>query len=52
MTEFSKNTWPIAMMKKYVDKVKDEKDKQDLIQLIHGFRKKVTDSSKDSLKNI
>ena len=42
----------MAMMKRYVDKVKDEKDKQDLIQLIHGFRKKVTDSSKDSLKNI
>ena len=42
----------MAMMKKYKDKVKNEKDKQDLIQLIQGFRKKVTDSSKDSLKNI
>ena len=33
-------------------KVKDGKDKQDLIQLIQGFRQKVTDLSKDSLKNI
>ena len=42
----------MAMMKRYIDKVKDEKDKQDLIQLIQGFRQKVTDLSKDSLKNI
>ena len=42
----------MAMMKKYIDKVKNEKDKQDLIQLIQGFRQKVTDYSKDSLKNI
>ena len=42
----------MAMMKRYVDKVKDGKDKQDLIQLIQGFRQKVTDLSKDSLKNI
>ena len=42
----------MAMMKRYVDKVKDKKDKQDLIQLIQGFRQKVTDLSKDSLKNI
>ena len=42
----------MAMMKRYVDKVKNEKDKQDLIQLIQGFRQKVTDLSKDSLKNI
>ena len=42
----------MAMMKRYVDEVKDGKDKQDLIQLIQGFRQKVTDLSKDSLKNI
>jgi len=40
----------MAMMKRYVDKVKDGKDKQDLIQLIQGFRQKVTDFAKDSLK--
>ena len=40
----------MAMMKKYIDKVKNEKDKQDLIQLIQGFRQKVTDFAKDSLK--
>ena len=40
----------MAMMKRYVDEVKDGKDKQDLIQLIQGFRQKVTDFAKDSLK--
>ena len=40
----------MAMMKRYVDKVKDGKDKQDLIQLIQGFRQRVKDFAKDSLK--
>ena len=42
----------MALIKSFIDKVHNEEDKQDLIQLIQNFRQKVTDLSKDSLKNI
>ena len=42
----------MTLIKSFIDKVHNEEDKQDLIQLIQNFQQKVTDLSKDSLKNI
>lgn len=42
----------MALIKKYVNNVKDEEDKQDLIQVIQRFRQKMDDYSKNSLKNV
>ena len=42
----------MALIKEYVNNVKDEEDKQDLIQVIQRFRQKMDDYSKNSLKNV
>ena len=42
----------MALIKAFIDKVHSDEDRQDLIQVIQNYRQKLTDLSKDTLKNI
>ena len=42
----------MAMIKTYVDNVRDEEEKQDLLQVVRNFRANMPDFNKESLKNI
>ena len=42
----------MALIKTFIGKVHNEKDRQDLLQVVQNFRKKSSDLSKDGLKNI
>ena len=42
----------MALIKSFIDNVRSEEDRQDLIQVIQNYRQKLTDLSKDTLKNI
>ena len=42
----------MALIKAFIDKVHCDEDRQDLIQVIQNYRQKLTDLSKDTLKNI
>ena len=42
----------MALIKAFIDKVRSEEDRQDLIQVIQNYRQKLKDLSKETLKNI
>ena len=42
----------MALIKSFIDNVRSEEDRQDLIQVIQNYRQKLKDWSKETLKNI